>query len=71
MERERVNSSNIAAIGHSAERSVLEVEFLSGSIYEYYDVPECIYHDLMNADSKGKYLNEFVKKAGYAYLKIR
>ena len=70
MKREKVDSSNLDSIGYSEENSVLEVEFLNGSIYEYLDVPVEVYHGIMKADSKGKYLNEFVKKAGYTYSKI-
>ena len=61
MERFPVDSSNIAAIGYEKDLSVLEVEFKNGSVYQYYDVPENIFNDIMGADSKGKYLAQFVK----------
>lgn len=70
MERQYVSSSNIASIGYDANNMVLEVEFLNGSIYQYYDVPQIIYDGLMAADSHGKYLAAYIKKGGYRYTRI-
>lgn len=69
MYRKNVVSSNIKSIGYEDE--VLEVEFLNGSIYQYYNVPQNLFEGIMNADSHGKYLNEHIKKAHYRYKKIR
>lgn len=68
MYRKNVESSNIKSIGYEDE--VLEVEFLNGSIYVYYNVPEKLFESIMNADSHGRYLNEYIKKANYRYKKI-
>ena len=54
-----VESSNIAAIGYRA--GVCQVDFHSGSRYQYFDVPDMIYHNFLIADSKGRYLNEVFK----------
>lgn len=70
MERQYVSSSNIASIGYDADNMVLEVEFLNGSIYQYYDVPQIIYDGLMAADSHGKYLAAYIKKGGYRYTSV-
>lgn len=70
MERTYVTSSNIASIGYDAEQMILEVEFNYGAVYQYYDVPESVYDGLMAADSHGKYLDAYVKKAGYRYEKL-
>ena len=69
MEREPVDSSNIATIGYDVDSQTLEIEFLSGGVYQYFDVPEQIYEDIMSADSAGKYLNTNVKGV-YRYSKI-
>ncbi len=63
-----VNSSNIQAIGF--EENILIVKFKDGSIYHYYNVDESLFDGLLNATSKGKYLNEYVKKQGYRYIKV-
>lgn len=70
MERQYVSSSNIASIGYDASDMVLEVEFLNGAIYQYYDVPQSVYDGLMSASSHGSYLDAYVKKGGYRYSKI-
>ncbi|GAB1259867.1 KTSC domain-containing protein [Aurantivibrio plasticivorans] len=69
MDRTQVGSSNIASIGYESETETLEVEFLAGSIYQYYDVPEYVYDELMSASSHGGYLASNIRK-NYAYTKL-
>ena len=56
MERQRVSSSNIRSIGYDNSTSTLEVEFINGRIYQYYNVSESVYSALMSASSHGQYL---------------
>ncbi len=70
MNRTYVTSSNIASIGYDPEQMILEVEFLNGYIYQYYDIPETLYEGIMAADSHGKFLNEYIKKGGFRYERI-
>lgn len=70
MERKHVSSSNIDSIGYDSKNQILEVEFLNGSIYQYYDVPEYLYDGLMSADSHGKYLDKNIKKGGFRYERV-
>lgn len=70
MDRKYVLSSDIASIGYNSMSHILEVEFLNGSIYRYYNVPEALYEGLMAADSHGKYLNEYIKRGGYSYARV-
>ena len=70
MKRSYVTSSNIASIGYDASSMILEVEFHSGAVYQYYDGPESLFEGLMSADSHGRYLNEFIKKGGFRYERI-
>ncbi len=69
MERYSVASSNISSIGYDADTDTLEVEFLSGAIYQYYNVPQNIYDQLMQAGSKGRFLNTYIKNA-YPYSRV-
>ena len=49
-----VDSSHIEAIGYDPTTQELHVQFLkSGETYVYYNVEEWMYHDMMQADSKG------------------
>lgn len=52
-----VKSSNLRSVGYDKMDKVLQVEFRSGAIYQYYDVPEFVYFELLQADSKGMYFN--------------
>ncbi len=53
MNRQFVQSSDLQSIGYDQNTNVLEVEFKSGGIYQYFKVPESIYVGLVNASSKG------------------
>ena len=70
MERDRVTSSNLASVGYDINSNTLEIEFNNGNIYQYYQVPQEVYHGLMNAPSHGTYFDLNIKKAGYSYSKI-
>jgi len=62
MDRILVNSSNLVTVGYDATAQVLEVEFQSGRVYQYLDVPESVYQDLMTASSKGEYFHDNILK---------
>ncbi len=68
MNRARVESSNLESVGY--ENSTLEVEFKSGSIYQYFDVPSVAYNGLRSAVSKGEYFNAKIR-GKYKEKKIR
>jgi len=69
MLRQSVNSSNIESIGFDTSTKMLEIEFNSGAIYQYYNVPDDIYHSLMSANSHGEYLNDHIKD-NYRFSRI-
>lgn len=62
MDRLLVNSTNIVSVGYDAAAKALEVEFQSGKVYQYLDVPEPIYQDLMTASSKGEFFHDNILK---------
>ena len=39
MEREQVESSNLASVGYDAVNVVLVIEYNNGGIYQYFDDP--------------------------------
>lgn len=69
MNREPVTSSNIASIGYDADSQTLEIEFLNGGVYQYFDVPQHVHQELMNASSQGQYLAQNIKGA-YRFSKV-
>jgi hypothetical protein len=56
-----VDSSNVEAIGYDEDKQELHVQFLSGGYYVYHDVAREKFEKLMNAPSKGTFLNREVK----------
>ena len=69
MQRSNVPSTNIASVGYDDKTETLEVEFLNGTIYQYYGVPKNLYEQLMKESSKGRFLNTYVKNA-FAYSRV-
>jgi len=57
MERQQVQSSVIRSVGFDRDKSVLEIEFTHGAVYQYSGVPEFLYRGLMLAASKGEFFN--------------
>lgn len=70
MERVLVQSSNLSSIGYNEENEILEIEFHHGGIYQYSNVPERVYNDLMNADSHGVYFSANIRDM-YTTKKIK
>jgi phosphoribosylpyrophosphate synthetase len=71
MSREPIDSSVIASMGYAAAQRILELEFHSGDLYDYFDVPEEEYTAFRSAASKGTYLNQTFKPRGYRYVRIQ
>lgn len=56
-----VESSNVKAVGYEAESKTLKVEYKSGLMYEYENVPANVFDELLESASKGKYMNQNIK----------
>lgn len=69
MNRQAVSSSNIASIGYDNESQTVEIEFLNGGVYQYFDVPSHVYQELIDAASHGQYLAQNIKGV-YRFSKI-
>ncbi|MCY3962166.1 MAG: KTSC domain-containing protein [bacterium] len=69
MRRDQVSSSNIRSIGYDTGSQTLEVEFLNGSVYQYYGVPTFLHDEMMRTPSKGRFLNQYIKNA-YPYSRV-
>jgi len=68
MERVSVSSSNLVSVGYCSESLTLEIEFNSGT-YQYYDVPNDVFDELMASSSLGSYLHHHIK-SNYNYAQI-
>jgi hypothetical protein len=56
-----VESTTLATVAYENAGRVLQLEFRSGSLYRYFDVPEEVYEGLLRASSKGRYFNEQIR----------
>lgn len=55
-----IESSLLSSIRYSID-ATLELEFRSGAIYRYFDVPQTVLEGLIAAESKGAYFNRNVR----------
>lgn len=69
MNRKPVASSNIVAIGYNEPSQTLEVEFMNGTVYQYYNVTQALYEQLMQSSSKGQFLANQIKNL-YPYSRV-
>jgi KTSC domain-containing protein len=65
----RMNSSNIAAVGYDHGLKILRVRFVRGATYDYLEVPAIVYKGLLDAISKGRFVNSQIKTC-YAYRRL-
>ena len=56
--------------GYAEGKKILEIEFSSGEVYHYFDVPKELFIGLLNAESAGKFFNTRIKNAGFRFQKI-
>jgi hypothetical protein len=71
LDRIAVESSIIASIGSDRDTAILEVDPLNGSTYRYQGVPDGVYEEFMNSESKGNFFNRRIRAAGYPYQKVK
>jgi hypothetical protein len=69
MDRAPVSSSNLVSVGYDPSSETLEVEFKTSSVYQYYNLPQFMYEQLMQAPSVGTFFNANIKNA-YACAKV-
>jgi len=61
IERQPVQSTVLAAVGYDAAKRLLEIEFHSGAIYRYLEVPAEIHRRLLAAESKGHFFGANIR----------
>lgn len=69
--RVSVRSSNLKEVGYDPAERILEVEFHDGGVYQYRNVSAAIHKNLMNARSKGEYLERAIKNGGFPYTRLK
>lgn len=69
MKRTEVESSMIRSVGYDPDARVLEIEFNSDQVYQYFDVPSEEYEGLMQAESHGRYFLANIRDV-YGYRRV-
>ena len=55
-----LQSTVLRAVRYSQQQELLDLEFRSGAIYRYFQVPLHHYNALLAADSHGEYFNHHI-----------
>jgi hypothetical protein len=69
MQRKALASTAVASVGYDDATLVLEIEFSSGRIYQYAEVPRSVYEWLLRTPSKGGYVARMINDR-YPYRDI-
>jgi lysyl-tRNA synthetase class 2 len=69
MRREAVESTTMKSVGYESKSKVLEIEFGSGVVYQYLEVPKKVYEGLRRAESKGQYFNGEIRDE-YEFVRV-
>lgn len=68
--KKQLDSSSISSVTYDPESGLLQLVFRrTGHIYHYFDVPRSSYRALMDADSKGAFINQ-VLKPSFDYARV-
>lgn len=70
MRRRRVESTTVRSVGYQRRSRILEIEFQSGVVYQYVDVPARVYEEFWKAESKGKYFNSEIRDE-YEFVRVQ
>ena len=69
MERVPLESTAVRSAGYDGASSKLEIEFTSGRIYQFDNVPASVYQWLLRTSSKGSYVARMISPR-YAYRDV-
>lgn len=70
MHRTPINSTSLRSLGYDEPQAILEVEFASGGIYQYYDVSLDDVRNILVAESRGEYFNHTFKASHPHYRRV-
>ena len=68
MKRNQIRSSMLLSAGYDPDNEIMELEFISGEVYQYLNVPVIHFTGFMNAVSHGEYFNQFIKDQ-YSFIR--
>jgi len=63
-----VESTTLVTVSYDDTRELLQLEFCSRTVYEYFSVPAAV-HQSLEASSKGRYFNQAIRgRFGYRLI---
>jgi hypothetical protein len=69
MHREKVASTALRSVGYDRATQILETEFMTDKVYQYFDCPSEVFDALMRAESKGRFYNQEIRDH-YRYRRV-
>ena len=64
-----VESTTLVKICYDDARELLQLEFCSRAVYQYFSVPAVVHQALLDASSKGRYFNQAIR-GRFPYCRI-
>jgi len=55
-----VESATLVTVSYDGARELLQLEFCSRAVYQYFNVRAAVHRSLLDAPSKGRYFNEAI-----------
>jgi len=56
-----VESTTLVTVSYDDARELLQLEFCSRAVYQYFNVPAVVHQSLLAASSKGRYFNQAIR----------
>ncbi len=56
-----VESTTLVTVSYDDARELLQLEFCSRAVYQYFGVPVAVHQSLLDAASKGRYFNQAIR----------
>jgi hypothetical protein len=62
VDRHSVRSETIRSLGYDESSETLEIEFASGAVYQYFDVPISVIAELDRVETYGESIGSYVQR---------
>jgi len=56
-----VESTTLVTVCYDDARELLQLEFCSRAVYQYFGVPSAVHQSVLDASSKGRYFNQAIR----------